>query len=379
MKIVQVIASVAEEAAGPTYSAIRLSESLAARGVSVNLMSLGGPARCQQGTLRRSEFQQDAATLPVLRQLRISDALNAALHEEAGSATIVHNHGLWLMPNIYAGRAAAKARVPLVISPRGMFSPEALAYSRWRKRLFWVLLQRSSVMSAKCLHATSEKESADIRAQGVRAPVCIIPNGIDVLSAPASGKPQTERVLLFLGRLHPVKRVENLLRSWLAVKDRFPGWRLEIAGPSEPSYVAMLKKLANGAERTTFSGPLFGEAKQAAYRRASLYVLPSASENFGITIAESLAAGTPVITTRGTPWSALADEKAGWWIDHGEAALTSALTEALAKEPAALYAMGERGTRWMERSFSWDSVARRMHAVYHWLANGGPPPPDVDQ
>jgi glycosyltransferase involved in cell wall biosynthesis len=270
--------------------------------------------------------------------------------------------------------------MPLVISPRGMLSPEALAFSRARKRLFWMLLQRSALLGAGCLHATSEKERNDIRQQGIKLPVCIIPNGIDI-PAPSPRPPAgAQRTLLFLGRLHPVKRVETLLASWAKLWQRHPDWRLEIAGVGDDGYVRRLRNQAEAMQGApvAFTGPLYGSHKLDAYRRASLYVLPSASENFGITIAESLAAGTPVVTTRGTPWSGLAGKRAGWCTDHGEEALTAVLTEALSLDPETLDAMGRRGRDWMRESFSWDSVAERMEAVYRWLALGDVRPADVE-
>ncbi len=103
-------------------------------------------------------------------------------------------------------------------------------------------------------------------------------------------------------------------------------------------------------------------------------MLPTRNENFAMTVAESLAAATPVICTKGAPWAGLAANGCGWWIDHGSEALAAALDQAMTLPPDRLRAMGERGRAWMQRDFAWDGVAVRMAAVYRWLARGGDRP-----
>jgi glycosyltransferase involved in cell wall biosynthesis len=101
------------------------------------------------------------------------------------------------------------------------------------------------------------------------------------------------------------------------------------------------------------------------------------SENFAITVAEALAAGTPVIVTKGAPWHGLAREGCGWWIDHGVEPLAVTLAKAMAMGRIALKAMGSKGRAWMQRDFSWDHVAHDMLDVYRWLSSGGEVPSTV--
>ena len=111
--------------------------------------------------------------------------------------------------------------------------------------------------------------------------------------------------------------------------------------------------------------------------RRDLFVLPTLSENFAITVAEALAAGTPVIATKGAPWHGLEREDCGWWIDHGVEPLVAALAKAMTMQREALQAMGAKGRAWMARDFSWDRVANDMLDVYRWLLAGGEPPRTV--
>jgi glycosyltransferase involved in cell wall biosynthesis len=124
-------------------------------------------------------------------------------------------------------------------------------------------------------------------------------------------------------------------------------------------------------------GPLYGSEKAAAYREATVFVLPTLNENFAMTVAEALAQGTPVISTKGAPWAGLEQNGCGWWIDHGAESLAAALEEACSMEPESLALMGEAGRVWMHREFDWTGIGARMQAVYRWLEGNGTRPSDV--
>lgn len=320
---------------------------------------------------RDRRFRWDHAGTPILRHLRWSSGLSRALRQGAAGVDVIHDHGLWLMPNVAASRAARRAGKPLIFSPRGMLAPAALAFSRLKKWAFWHFLQGSAVRQAACIHATSEEEYQEVRAFGLAQPVAIIRNGIDIpepLPAAPLSRP-APRILLSLGRLHPKKGLDTLLRAWAKVEIHYPDWRLRIVGPAEAGHDRELQALASALAlaRVSIEGPAYGEAKQAAYRDADLFVLPSRNENFGLTIGEALVLGTPAISTKGAPWSGLEREGCGWWVEQGVEPLAAALVHAMALPRERLQAMGLRGRAWMARDFSWDRVARDMLDVYRWL------------
>jgi glycosyltransferase involved in cell wall biosynthesis len=158
------------------------------------------------------------------------------------------------------------------------------------------------------------------------------------------------------------------------------GWTLRIVGPGDAKYVAQLRGMAGllGLMNSIhFGAAVFGDAKWHEYASAAVTVLPSRTENFGMTVAESLAAGTPVIATKGTPWSGLDSERCGWWVDLSEASIACALVHAARTPEAELERMGSRGRAWMERSFSWPVLASEMARVYAWAAGRGTQPPSV--
>jgi len=375
MRVIHVVPAITEEAMGPSYSVTRLCESLIATGTDVRLAVLDWAQMPVQPEYLRS-FPLGWGP----RRLGVSPQMRSWLEDEAafGGVDILHNHGLWMMPSVYSGRACQQGRCRLMVSPRGTLSRWAFGRHRLQKEIFWKLLQRPAVATAACFHATAESELEDIRGFGFRQPVCILPNGIDL--PPLKQKPNGgRRQLLFLGRIHPVKGVNILLRAWQAVEHRFPDWELHVAGPDNDGYLAEMQALAVKLrlERFVFRGPLYGDEKLQAYREASLYVLPTHSENFGMTVAEALAAGTPAIVTHGAPWAGLAEHGAGWWIEIGVDPLVACLQQALSTSPQRLGEMGQAGHKWMKCDFSWERIGVQLSVTYGWLLNGGEVPPWV--
>ena len=381
MTIVHVVSSVTNESSGPSYSVVRLCESMIAAGGDVELAAMAdGPDRPAPAFLRRFPrgHPHRLGRSPALRRW-----LDARLRGRR--VGIVHAHGLWQLNVVYPAWAARRGRAKLIVSPRGALSPWAMRHGSAAKRLFWAALQRPALQRAACLHATGEPEYEDMRRLGFRQPVAVVPNGVDLSDLPAKPKLRgDDRILLFLGRLHPVKGVDTLIDAWRLVQDRFPAWRLVIAGHdidglslTGSGYADALRRRADarGAARISFTGELRGPAKWRAYADAALYVLPSRSEGFGLTVAEALATGTPAVTTRATPWRALGARGAGWCIDTGTDPLAACLNDALARDPATLHEMGMRGRRWMEANFSWPDVGRRMVQTCDWLLGANPAPP----
>jgi len=376
MRVIHVVPSIAEEASGPSYSVPRLCESLIETGVDVQLGVLDSPS----APVRLPYLKAFSLGLGP-RRLGVSPRMRHWLEEQATSRKVdlIHNHSLWTMPNVYPGRACTRGRIPLVVSPRGTLSTWALNRNASQKKIFSWLLQAPMLRATSCFHATAESEYEDIRRLGFKQPVCILPNGIDLPPVAERAENSGPRVLLFLGRIHPKKGVDLLLRSWQSLADRYPDWELHIAGPDNVGHLEEMRTLAArlGLDRVVFRGPLYGEEKWQAYRNADLFVLPTHSENFGLTVAESLAAGTPVIVTKGAPWGDLERERAGWWIDIGVDPLVACLEEALALPAIHLAEMGRAGREWMKRDYSWERVGMQLLFSYRWLLGGGEKPPWV--
>lgn len=295
----------------------------------------------------------------------------------SSDASAFHTHGLWMMPNVYPAEAARRLGKPFLLSPRGMLGRDALKFSDTAKRLFWAVWQRDAVDAVTCFHATAESEYDDIRAFGLRQPVAIIPNGIDLptlsdlnsaknlKSAPIDAAP----FILSLGRLHPKKGLDRLVAAFVSIADEYPDWKLRIVGPEERGYAAMLKRqvaAANLSERVSIEPSVFGHEKLLLMQQAQIFALSTLHENFGMTVAESLSVETPVVATRGAPWAGLEVHDCGLWVEHGPDPMAQALKKLMSLPREERQKMGARGRAWMQRDFGWDGIAAKMFDVYSW-------------
>jgi glycosyltransferase involved in cell wall biosynthesis len=291
---------------------------------------------------------------------------------------LVHLHGLWKYPSIAAYRWARRTGRPYIVSPHGMLEPWALTQSRFKKWLATLLYQGPCLRNAAFLRATSQMEAESIRLAGYRAPLVLVPNGIEFPPKPLppdSRPPGHPRRMLFLSRIHPKKGLLNLVQAWNLARPK--GWELLLVGPDEKDHKSELQAAVEGCglrHQIFFPGPAWGASRTQMYRDSDVFVLPTFSENFGLVIAEALSCEIPVITTRGTPWEDLNTHKCGWWIDIGVEPLVEALKEAFSTSSDVLHEMGIRGRLLVEEKYAWGPIGRVMADVYRWMLGRGPKP-----
>lgn len=293
---------------------------------------------------------------------------------------VVDVQGLWTWTSRVSLDYWRRHHKPYVVTPRGMLDPWARRNSVWKKRLFAAFAETAHLRHAHCLRATAEMEAEHFRGMGLRAPIAIVPNAIPIPEL-APRPARTRNQVLFLSRIHPKKGVDILLQTWAKLQDSYPDWDLVIAGIDENGHEADLKALTDRLrlQRVTFFGPVHGAAKEALYRRSSLFVLPTHAENFGLVVAEALAQKVPVITTVNAPWAGLEQQRCGWWIPLSEQKLTDSMSHAMSRPQAELEAMGERGRAWIEADFAPEQLAAKMREVYLWCAGRCDRPEHVEK
>ncbi|WP_282069430.1 glycosyltransferase [Olleya namhaensis] len=380
MKINHVITSIDITTGGPARSVTHLIAAMLEIDTTLNI----GIDTLKSETPITTTFNtsNSAIRFHTFEKLQRSKSLvNSLVQSEV---SLFHGQGLWQMPVHQMAKVARKKGVPYIITPRGMLEPWALTQGKLKKQLALKLFQYKDLEKATCLHATAPMEVESIRALGLKNPIAMIPNGVNIAQFPAEApiKANTPKRLLFLSRIHIKKGIENLIEAWQQVDVNLKqDWVIDIYGNGDPEYIASLKakiKAANLEEQISIKPPVFGNEKTKVFNQAALFVLPTFSENFGIVVAEALASFTPVITTKGTPWEELNTNNCGQWIEIGVSPLVNALNAMLAKSPEALQQMGANGRQLIEQKYSMQAVAKQMLALYDWILNSSNTPDFID-
>jgi glycosyltransferase involved in cell wall biosynthesis len=258
-----------------------------------------------------------------------------------------------------------------------MLAPAALAHDAWRKRVAYTVADRRVVRDAARLHATSRPEFDELDARWAPGRTVYVPNGVDMPSGGAVDAPNvrarlnlppTAPIVLFLGRIHPIKRLDLLASAFARVRERHPGAHLVIAGPDEEGHRSRIAPLFTPlGSSVTWTGRVDEAAKRQLFDAASVLVLCSDSESFGMSAAEAMAAALPVVVTRTCPWPDVELHDAGFWVGQTADAIASALIALLDDEPAAR-ARGRRGRALIAGHYSWPHAASALIAEYETIA-----------
>ena len=336
--------------------------------------SSGGPTRSVKGLCRSlSEGGLDVSLLVLHGTYQFDNPCGVKVIYNAlggcapfDSFDIVHLHGLWDLQLHKIASSCRRLNVPYVISPRGMLDPWALSVKKWKKRIALCLYQNKDLKGAAAFHVTAQAELEHVRAAGFDQPCIVAPNAVDLPDTmPECNIGDDVKVAVFLSRLHPGKGLLTLAEAWAKVRPR--GWRMRVVGPDNYGHkkevVELLTRLGIAGE-WQFEDAMDDVQKWRAYRSADLLIHPSVSENFGITIAEGMAAELPVICTKGTPWQGLEVRKCGWWIDVGVEPLANALTNATSLSDIERRQMGIRGRELIEEKYTWGAVVRQIIKGY---------------
>ena len=368
MHVLHTISGLSQAAGGTTVAVLGYCHALASLGLQITIAIPHGcniPVDDQRKGLR---IVVEPKTAMASTRVFAANSFERFLRHLLGETRpdILHSHALWDLRMHAACRAAYRGRVPYVVSPHGMLEPWAVRHRRWKKQLALRLFQRTDLQRADCLHATATAEASQLGQFVHTTPITTVPIGVSPPDFVQAGSDHKQaHTALFLSRIHRVKGLLNLVEAWRRLRPE--GWRLEIVGPDEGGHRKEVEEAVRAAKldkHVTFMAPLCGVDKWRALSRASLLVLPSFNENFGIVVPEALACGTPVITTVATPWQELEEHRCGWWIETGVEPLLKALKTAIETADSERRSMGARGRQLVTSKYTWPAIASQMHQLY---------------
>ncbi len=281
---------------------------------------------------------------------------------------VVHLHGIW---SPYLGAYAAEAKrngIPYIVASHGLLEQGLLHRHSWRKALALNTYQGRILRGASAIHTASELEAQSLHLLGYTdIPIYVIPNAVDdpaLVHADSSPSAPGNRVLLFLANLHQGKELNILLASWNALRPE--GWELLIVGDGASAKTESLQQYCRerAPPGVRFHGNVEGEEREAMFAQAAAFVLPAYRESIGNAVGEALVHGLPVITTTSTPWSVVAEQKLGWYIEPAADLLRRALSELFAKDDSALRAIGQRGHAYARANLLVDAIRPRLLQMY---------------
>jgi len=399
LRILHVSASVSALGGGISIALQALARAQAEKGLDVSVIGQDDGGTAMEGWPEGMLHHLAARRLPGMRWSGAMRQTLAALRPQ-----LVHAHGLWEQPSISVPRHAKRHRLPYLISPHGMLDRWALANSQNKKRLAGALYERANLRGAACLHALCKSEAEAIRAYGLRNPIVVIPNGVDL---PASDSPPPTataceagrpRTLLFLGRLHPKKGLVNALKAWSLLRNTGThpagGWRFAIAGWDQSGHEAELKALCDelgvphrdvpaadfltnsdgNKGEVVFLGPVFKEVKEALLWRSHAFILPSFSEGLPMSVLEAWAYGLPVLMTDHCNLPEGFAAEAAIRIGTDAEDIAEGMGRIFSSSGADLAALSTNGRRLVAERFTWNRVATQMAQVYHWILGNADKP-----
>ena len=380
MRVLQTIYDLTARSGGPRTCVCDLMQGLSDIKAPVELLTVR-PAEGDEENLGAGSGWLKEVAYDYRTPLKISRNIRRVLAES--DYDVYHANTLWTDCTHSTCVHARKAGKPYVLSPHGMLYPTALAISRWKKIPMLKLWFRKDIMEATCLHVTCEQEMAHCRAFGYKGPIAVIPNAVVFPEGVEMKKesyrdPAGRRQIGFLGRLHPIKRVENVIYAIGLLPDkRRRQLSFQIMGKYDDKYEQWLKDEVARLELedcVEFVGFVSGEEKYERLARLSALMVPSAQENFGMIVPEALICGTPVYASLGTPWEELNQCDAGWWKDNAPETIAGVIEEILSLPDEQLLVKGRNGRKLVEEKYEQHKVAGMMLDLYKWILGDGEKP-----
>ena len=325
---------------GPTNAVYWLASGLASCGYEVHVVasSKGLPENVQLDVWQELNGFQVIYNSPGRGQEIISREMDWSEYLIRSGVCQLHAH--------WSNLQYIKKGKKLIVSPRGeLFYPaifhKGKIYGLIKLMFFKIigLLYGSKII----YHATSEDEKNQIRKVfGKAGKVFVVPNYMIIPDyVDDSIRVNQYQDLIYVGRISPIKALDKLIRAlYLSKSFMISPSKLIILGDCSGEYYNQLREMIERLgmnDKIEFKGVVTGHKKDVMIANSRYLILVSESENFGNVVIEALAQGTPVIASKGTPWSSLSDNNAGFWTSNNPQELSSVISSSIDMDDASYY------------------------------------------
>jgi glycosyltransferase involved in cell wall biosynthesis len=328
MRLLHLICTTSSESGGPIEVISRTSEVLLRKNFEITIASL-------ESSEEISDRGFPCAHIALGRgfgKYRYDPGFTRWIKQNASRFDAAIIHGIWNYASFGAWRALRRLDIPYFVFIHGMMDPwfrQANPLKHFAKQIYWFLIEGRVLRDARRILFTCEEEMLRARAvfQGHVYEEQVIHIGTAAPSRDVSAQRATfhstfpflknKRFSLFLGRIHPKKGCDMLLRAFAECLEDLPEDKdLVFAGPDQIGWKEELERLSTEldiSERVHWTGMLSGDLKWGALHLADSLILPSHQENFGFVVAEAMACGTPVLVSdKINIWHEIVESESGF-------------------------------------------------------------------
>jgi glycosyltransferase involved in cell wall biosynthesis len=384
MKILIVVPALAEVYGGPSKSVLELTESIGKLGVSVDIITTNGATTLDFPLLtwiQENNYRIQYFPYWNFLDYKFTFSLTCWFFRNVADYELVHTNAIFSYPVLPAYWSCQAHKIPYIVTPRGMLEPWALAYKSWKKNLYFTLLEKPALQKASSIQMLASTEAAGIQSLHLKPSLVIVPNVLhrsdfEFLPHPEifyDQFPETKnkKLIIFLGRIDPKKGLDLLAPAFAKIHQQFPDTHLIVAGPDNTGFLSTAESYfikAGCRNAVTFTGMLTGSIKYAALSAANIYVAPSYSEGFSMSVLEGMAAALPCVITTGCNFPEAAEAQVASVVDINTDSIANALIQLL-KDDQEAKKMGDRARQFILENYTWDRVASKMVSVYQDIIN----------
>lgn len=389
MKLLIVIPALGNADGGTATFAIEIAQALGMQGVAVDVVCTNANGAKRLEVPLYTWIAETSCRVQYFPYIgwgdsKFSYSLSKWLFAHIADYDLVHTNAIFSIPNLPAYWACQYHHIPFVVTPHGMLEPWSLSYKAGKKKFYYTWLEKPALKKAAAMHMLAAPEAEQIKMLGLPTPLVVIPNGVrdrdfqvlpeETLFAQKFPQTQGKKLILFLSRIDPKKGLDLLAIAFSQVHTKFPETHLAIAGPDNIGFLPTAQGYfaqAGCLDAVTFTGMLTGSLKLAAIASASIFVAPSYSEGFSISILEGMAAGLPCVITTACNFPEAAFADAAHVVEPNGDRIAEALIQCL-QYPETAKQMGDRARQLILEQYTWDRIAAKLIELYKSILTRSP-------